>query len=118
MNEITTKSGRDFNAKNYVGESIAIVTKEYRPSIPTPYGKRPAWKVDVQVMSGPDESSLYENVLLFQKSLIDRCDDASDTDGTVIGTLGTEPTGYDDNFRYVVEEPSSAEIRLAARYGV
>ena len=120
MNDITTRPGRDFKAVNFVGQSLAIVPKEYRPNIPftTPDGEKknsPAYKVDVVVMTGPDEGSYYEDVLLFQKALISQINKAEDT---VIGTLKRVPVMSGDNTYYLMEEPTTAEIRLATKYGV
>jgi hypothetical protein len=121
MNKITTRTGREFKAANYLGQSLAIVPKEYRPSIPftTPEGEKkvsPAYKADVVVMSGADEGSYFEDVLLFQKALIAQIE--RQNGDVVIGTLTRVATFQGDNSYYYMEDPTTAEIRLASKYGV
>lgn len=116
MQEITTADGHLFSASENLGQTVVIKPIEYRPSIPTSYGARPAFKADVVVLSGPHAGTYFESVLLFQKRLITQCQDA--TDGDVTGELVRVPVyeGSDNTMFEVAASDSS--IRLAAVFGV
>lgn len=115
MQEITTADGHLFSASQNLGQTVVIKPIEYRPSIPTSYGTRPAYKADVVVLTGEHAGTYFESVLLFQKRLITQCQDA---DGDVLGELVRVPV-YEgsDNTMFEVA-PSDSSIRLAAVFGV
>jgi hypothetical protein len=102
-----------FNINAHENCSIALVGKEMRPKITTKFGIADAYKADFVNLSTGER---YEDVLLFQKALISQLKEAKDS---VIGKLVRRPVKGDPERTYfVVEDPTTADLRLAAVAGV
>lgn len=120
MATVTIKSGRDFNARAHLGSSVALIGKEYRPSIKTVNGNRPAYKADVLVLTGDNAGLYFEEALIFQSALVNQLKKAAahGDDNAVVGTLVERPT-EDGEFQYLlVESPTNEELIAAAKFGV
>lgn len=107
-----------FAPAQFVGDTVAIVAKEYRPSIRTSYGDKPAYKADVAILDGEAEGLFFEDALIFNKAIVSQLEKAGKTeDRVVIGTLKSVLNRAGDQSYLLVEEPTTAQLRLAAALG-
>lgn len=121
MSSVVIKSGKSFTAREHLGTSVALIGKEFRPSIKTVNGNRPAYKVDVVILSGDNAGFYYEEALVFQSALVNQLKKKAaqnEGDYAVIGTLVERPTQDGENAYLLVDAPTDAEILVAAKYGV
>jgi len=64
--------GTEFKVSDNIGEVVWVEGIEFRPSIPTKFGIKPAFKCNVTTLTGDTAGTVYEDVLFFNAALVSR----------------------------------------------
>jgi hypothetical protein len=110
--KLEIREGRDCKIANLAGKTVAIIGKELRPNVKTPFGVTEAYKADVADLTS---GVLYEDTLIFAKVIVKQLKEATDT---LIGTVQRIDIKDSENAYYAVEDPTHTQLVLAASYGL